>query len=641
MPWRIERRNNQYCVIKETDNATVACHKTRSKALRHQRALYASEPSLKASGAANYAARAGETIRGNLVRGADGKFSSGGGKPSPKPKPMVKPPRRSSRGRSGGKPKKTDEQRAAEAEAKRQQREQEKKQEQRENRKKVGEEAGLGKNLSDALLEFSSPDEKIQLAPQNAAELEKKGLIEKDSNGEYRMTASGRAYVSAANSGDVRRAADAISEGSDRTREREIRAQEREQRRQEREQRRQERERRRQEREARRGRRRGSSGDSGGQSAIQQGMQNIGSQARGKEAASSFTVFKDATGRWRWVAFSSNGYRDRDGEIVSTKALEDDCLRADIDGDYGPLRWWHVQGLDIGDCDYNAMHGRVLIESGTFREDWIAEKIKAAAPKLEMSIGFMHPIEEPDIEKVFNKIRRFERSLTPKGKASNTFTRFFVQEATKMVKEKLEALKNLLGVNDDQAAAIIAQAEMTEKAAQDAGVAYKAAEEEIAVEEMAEVPADELELDLETAPVVDDGMVYVGDMTPDAFRGLLAEAFQAALEPLVGALNFETKMRGMFDELKGTFGQMSAKKDAEIAEQTERISTLEATQKEAAAIQQALAENLKELTGDQPRAEKRGYRPSQDPATATTEKSAAPTPDASFNDFVENFLKAA
>ncbi len=138
-------------------------------------------------------------------------------------------------------------------------------------------------------------------------------------------------------------------------------------------------------------------------------------------------VYKESDGRYRWVAFSSNAYRDRDEEIVSIKALMDDVQRADKDGNYGPLRWWHVPGVDIGTCDFNMMNGRILIESGTFKNAAIARTVKEYADKLELSLGFTHPPDEPDASGVFHRIRRFERSLCPAGRVSNRFTRLIVQ----------------------------------------------------------------------------------------------------------------------------------------------------------------------------------------------------------------------
>lgn len=43
MPWSIERRQDEWCVIKEDDGTSAGCHATRERALRQQRALYAQE----------------------------------------------------------------------------------------------------------------------------------------------------------------------------------------------------------------------------------------------------------------------------------------------------------------------------------------------------------------------------------------------------------------------------------------------------------------------------------------------------------------------------------------------------------------------------------------------------------------------
>ncbi len=184
-------------------------------------------------------------------------------------------------------------------------------------------------------------------------------------------------------------------------------------------------------------------------------------------------VFKQANGQHRWVLQSSSGFRDQDREIVSTKSLEADVERADADGDYGPLLWWHVKGLELGDCDFNAMHGRVLIESGTFRHPTFAQMAKEHADELGVSIGFLHPENEPDADGVFHTIRRKERSLLPRDRASNLLTSVVVvpKEST-MTKNKVDKLKQLVG---DPAVVdgLIAGAEQAEKAASEAGLAFK------------------------------------------------------------------------------------------------------------------------------------------------------------------------
>lgn len=256
----------------------------------------------------------------------------------------------------------------------------------------------------------------------------------------------------------------------------------------------------------------------------------------------SLTVFKEVSGRYRWVLLSSNAYRDRHAEIVSTKALEIDCDRADSDGDYGPLRWWHVGGLDIGDCDFNAMHGRMLIESGTFRNPAVAERVKEQAPDLAVSIAFRHPLTEPDSDGVFHTIRRFERSLLPKGREGNALCQVgFVTkevEESNMKKEKLDAFKQLVG--EDTAKEILAQAETTQKQADNAGTAFKEkakpsthSDAETPAEDKTETPADEMTEDKTGKPFTKkEAGQTIGELTVPEFAAVIATAFKEAFKEL-------------------------------------------------------------------------------------------------------------
>lgn len=45
MPWHISKRGEQFCVVKDGDGSTVACHSSEEKAKKHLAALYANEPS--------------------------------------------------------------------------------------------------------------------------------------------------------------------------------------------------------------------------------------------------------------------------------------------------------------------------------------------------------------------------------------------------------------------------------------------------------------------------------------------------------------------------------------------------------------------------------------------------------------------
>lgn len=207
--------------------------------------------------------------------------------------------------------------------------------------------------------------------------------------------------------------------------------------------------------------------------------------------SNSFTVFKDARGQWRWLARTTTAFEDRDQEVLSLKALEADADRADADKLYGPLRWWHIgtpdsqhptapwgPGLDLGWCDFNAVSGKTLIESGTFKTEAIARWAATNADQLGLSPGFFHPRTEPDQDGVFHHIRRFERSIAPKDRVSNPFTAFAVtqhrtyKETTPVRPEQIITLLDM-GLDQATLKATLEQLARTEKTAEAAGVRTK------------------------------------------------------------------------------------------------------------------------------------------------------------------------
>ena len=142
----------------------------------------------------------------------------------------------------------------------------------------------------------------------------------------------------------------------------------------------------------------------------------------------AFTVYKTSKG-YRWLAISSTAYRDRDGEIVSTKALQNAVERTARRGDFGPLRFWHEPGLEIGTTDYQAVSndGKYLVESGLLDATVAPDIIHATkARDYQMSIGFNHAPTEPDTDGVFHRISIFERSIVPGGRAANPMTAFSI-----------------------------------------------------------------------------------------------------------------------------------------------------------------------------------------------------------------------
>lgn len=239
-------------------------------------------------------------------------------------------------------------------------------------------------------------------------------------------------------------------------------------------------------------------------------------------ASKNFAVFKQANGLFRWVTFSGSAFVDRDGETILAKAIEDDIDRSDGYKEYGPLRWWHLgawnvpdgpekwetwkagPGVDLGTCDFQMLHGKMLIESGTFKTQELGEAFSNIQEILEVSISFSHPVDEPGDSKEFHNVHILERSLLPEGYASNMLTKFYVSKGDPNMKalDKLKALAAILKDKPELAAQILADSEAVQKAADAAGLSSKEVTEMFTVED---TPVTEV------APVIPEPIAVVID----------------------------------------------------------------------------------------------------------------------------------
>jgi len=342
----------------------------------------------------------------------------------------------------------------------------------------------------------------------------------------------------------------------------------------------------------------------------------------------SLMVFKDARGQYRWVGISSNPYQDRDREWVSLKALREDVERADADGDFGPLRFWHMPDADLGMCDFNAMHGKMLIESGTFRTPEIAQRVKERAGQYRLSIAFLHPPNEP-VNGVFHHIRRKERSLVPERYVANTLTRFMVtEEDSQMDDKKLQAFKELLG--ESLVASVLGAAANTEKAAEESGVTSK----ERTQTELAAMTADELldyalarkEAEETAAKAAQEG----GE--DDRMTTAITEAVKGCMTPYMEKMDgYMQKMAGMVEsKTQKEAGDALAQVQAQLQQVQAQVEQWKAVAQKA----MTEAEKAAQLMAMPPAA--RGFKPTEDP-TNVTETGKSANGSTAFNDFA-NFL---
>lgn len=331
-------------------------------------------------------------------------------------------------------------------------------------------------------------------------------------------------------------------------------------------------------------------------------------QSDGYEASElEFTTHKQADGHYRWVIVSSSSFLDRDKEIVSQKALEEDTAAMNETRQFGSLDWWHTP-IQLGACDFSAMHGLARVESGTFHDDHIGEVLSTKANSLAASLSFRHSVTEPDAHGIYNRIRTTGRALLPRGKESNLLTRVVVaskEQTMEMLETKKNELVTLLG--GDQAAkdkvdALLAANAEQQKAAEEAGIAHK--------EEKAK----------EATPKADEKAWFLADMKPEEFGAMLATGFQKAIEPIMQKL----------DAMKEAQGAATKETTKAVADEIAKVMQ----------AQSKLSDRLAMLEGLTPK----GFRASTASETVTTEdkaKAAQPQADAPYiSQFVNKILGA-
>lgn len=155
------------------------------------------------------------------------------------------------------------------------------------------------------------------------------------------------------------------------------------------------------------------------------------------------------------VLWTSNAFKDREGEIFSTKAWEDYVARRDQSGRKDRVWFWHVKGSDFGDVVWQGMVGRMLVEiakvDSTVRGDKMYHAITHPADFGDVvphGWGTSHGYAYRKDDKsggVYRFVEKFETTVLPKHRASNLFGG--IKEVLDMgvTKEKEQALISLLG----------------------------------------------------------------------------------------------------------------------------------------------------------------------------------------------------
>lgn len=195
---------------------------------------------------------------------------------------------------------------------------------------------------------------------------------------------------------------------------------------------------------------------------------------------SAIKTFKAANGRTYLLTWTTNAFKDRDGEIFTTKAIEDLIRRNEGKQDKGTFRFWHIPGTDFADIEGQAMSGRFLVEWGPFHNGIIGKAFKAFFEDFPQSHATIAPdgwgsshgfryLPEDRKDGVYEWFDKHETSVLPSLMAANPYNPR--QEVFKVDAKQRQALEQIGG--KELADLVVTTGEALTKDLEDANIAYK------------------------------------------------------------------------------------------------------------------------------------------------------------------------
>jgi hypothetical protein len=194
---------------------------------------------------------------------------------------------------------------------------------------------------------------------------------------------------------------------------------------------------------------------------------------------------------WHFT-YSTNAFEDREGEIFSTKALEDYVTANDLNKDKGHFNLWHINeedgnfNTDFAKKQWQGVVGRFLVEAGPYLRD---DKGRAAR-KFFKKFGSGHPeiapegwgcspefryLPEERASGTYKTIWITRTSTLPKFAAANTWTetRQFKHGGTKMALSDQQKKAAVEMFGDEFVNQMMQEAEDKTAELESAGVAHK------------------------------------------------------------------------------------------------------------------------------------------------------------------------
>lgn len=265
----------------------------------------------------------------------------------------------------------------------------------------------------------------------------------------------------------------------------------------------------------------------------------------------SFTVYKAADGRDRWLAVYSNNFVDRDGEVFTEDSHKEYIDWVDRTGRYPELWLWHTPGSKVGKADVLDYQDGLAIASGTFDPSASDVALRLMQSKgLGVSHGYRYEKEHLGGAGDYRQYRTFEISPLPLTKAANEGTLFLSEGEISMelTKEKRAFLVTQMG--EDRVARIESNLGTLSKELKESGVAWKDFSESVAETPPAAAAAEGSSPPFDQKPNANAG----GDTPAEtpapaasaedqarAFRDLVTGAVTSALDERLGPIEAKLK----------------------------------------------------------------------------------------------------
>jgi len=227
-----------------------------------------------------------------------------------------------------------------------------------------------------------------------------------------------------------------------------------------------------------------------------------------KMTADKGVAIKEVNGKPWIITWSSNGFEDRDKEIVSTKALENWSAKINEQENKGFFNLWHISNTDFAEKHFTMVPGRMLIEGGPFLDNAKGkaalqffkqhlEGHKELAPEgWGCSIEFKYLPDERE-KGIFENVEITRTSILPRYSAANIHTQIKELKMS-MTKEQAKAAEVVFG--KELANSLISGAESKSKELEPK-IAHKEQSNDFTLDQIVEAVAVKMQLDIK--PVTD------------------------------------------------------------------------------------------------------------------------------------------